>query len=378
MEEVEDLRRQITALVGELTRKERELEEVGADDLARCLLDAQETVRQLRKGLHAKEAEVRSLQEQIASQHSSTKDSLDQTVAEKSQLVLRLRRELKEWEDRDAQAARRWGEQQEQAAAYASRINELETLLARQRDAAEEDAGARDAELRAMNAKMMEIAGTGDASKLQAARFLVDQVTEQEKAMRLQKEHAMQLEARMTEIKREKEAAEAKLRGYGADDGAADWRERTIQRLKDQITELRAQGGVQVVMEQQEQLQRLNVQLEEQSHALMGLKGEHKRREVKALVHSDNGHLEDEVKARESKVKELEGENRYLRERQTILEEELAALRHQASLSKATRSVAGGPPGAGAGSRPGTGGGGGGGGGRGPGSTGPPRLFGGE
>eukprot|EP00961_Rhodomonas_salina_P047692 640669-Rhodomonas_salina.2 len=48
--------------------------------------------------------------------------------------------------------------------------------------------------------------------------------------MRLQKEHAMQLEARMTEIKREKEAAEAKLRGYGADDGAADWRERTIQR----------------------------------------------------------------------------------------------------------------------------------------------------
>lgn len=52
----------------------------------------------------------------------------------------------------------------------------METLLARQRDAAEEDALARDAEIRQMNKNMMDIAGQGDPSKLQAAKFLVDQV----------------------------------------------------------------------------------------------------------------------------------------------------------------------------------------------------------
>ena len=48
-----------------------------------------------------------------------------------------------------------------------------------------------------MNKRMQEIAGANEPSKLEAAKFLVDQVTEQEKAMRLQKDHAMQLETRM-------------------------------------------------------------------------------------------------------------------------------------------------------------------------------------
>jgi hypothetical protein len=53
----------------------------------------------------------------------------------------------------------------------------------------------------------------------QAAKFLVDQVTEQEKAMRVQKEHAMQLETRMLELKREAEYLRNLLHSYGADDG---------------------------------------------------------------------------------------------------------------------------------------------------------------
>ena len=50
------------------------------------------------------------------------------------------------------------------------------THTGRQRDAAEEDAVARDTEIRAMNKRMQEIAGANDPSKLEAAKFLVDQV----------------------------------------------------------------------------------------------------------------------------------------------------------------------------------------------------------
>jgi polyphosphate kinase 2 (PPK2 family) len=41
---------------------------------------------------------------------------------------------------------------------------------------AEEDSTARDTEVRAMNKRMAEIASAADPSKLEAARFLVDQV----------------------------------------------------------------------------------------------------------------------------------------------------------------------------------------------------------
>jgi hypothetical protein len=39
--------------------------------------------------------------------------------------------QVDEWKARDLEAARRWSEQQEQLAAYAARIAELENLLGR-------------------------------------------------------------------------------------------------------------------------------------------------------------------------------------------------------------------------------------------------------
>jgi hypothetical protein len=55
-------------------------------------------------------------------------------------------------------------------------FTQTHTHTGRQRDAAEEDAVARDTEIRAMNKRMQEIAGANDPSKLEAAKFLVDQV----------------------------------------------------------------------------------------------------------------------------------------------------------------------------------------------------------
>ena len=152
--------------------------------------------------------------------------------------------------------------------------------------------------MRAMNKRMAEIASAADPSKLEAARFLVDQVytsiqlpfldatssvnrsahkwstrythpssfhsqmqprpiiqapinaiffhewtcvctyaqvSEQEKAMRMQKEHTMQLEARMLELKRENEYMRQTLTGLGADQGG-EWQGEALRRLQDQVS----------------------------------------------------------------------------------------------------------------------------------------------
>lgn len=57
------------------------------------------------------------------------------------------------------------------------------------------------------------------------------------------------------ELKRENEHLRNTLHGYDADDGDT-WRRDALQRLQDQLTELRAQGGVQRVVEAEEKLAR--------------------------------------------------------------------------------------------------------------------------
>ncbi len=154
---IADMQRQINALVTELALKERQLREVAVDDLARCLLDAQQAARDLRVALATKDDELARIKLQLKQLNSGNADSWDKIVADASAECIRLRREVDEWKARDLEAARRWSEQQEQLAAYAARIAELETLLGRQRDAAEEDAVARDTEIRAMNKRMQEV-----------------------------------------------------------------------------------------------------------------------------------------------------------------------------------------------------------------------------
>jgi hypothetical protein len=61
------------------------------------------------------------------------------------------------------------------------------------------------------------------------------QVSEQEKAMRMQKEHTMQLEARMLELKRENEYMRQTLTGLGADQGG-EWQGEALRRLQDQVS----------------------------------------------------------------------------------------------------------------------------------------------
>ena len=56
-------------------------------------------------------------------------------------------------------------------------------------------------------------------------------------------------------MKRENEHLRNTLHGYDADDGDT-WRRDALQRLQDQLTEMRAQGGVQRVVEAEEKLAR--------------------------------------------------------------------------------------------------------------------------
>jgi hypothetical protein len=188
------LRAQVAALVKELSGKERVLDELtGGDDMARTLLDAQEANRGLRKRLTERGEEIERLQRRLESLASGGADAWKRTVDEAVAENRRLHQQLGHLKKNQETADRRWVEQQDQSASYAARVHELETLLARQRDAAEEEGLARDAEIRAMNKRMQEIAGSSDPSKMEAARFLVEQVSEQERAMRVQKDHAMQV-----------------------------------------------------------------------------------------------------------------------------------------------------------------------------------------
>jgi len=236
-EQGDDRELQIRALVAQLSQKERQLEEIQSDDLARCLLDTQESVRQMRSALVNKDNEVQRLRSQLKELSSGHPDAFDNVILDSNSECLRLRREIDELKTRDLEAARRWSEQQAQLASFASRVKELELQLARQWDAAEVDSVARDSEIRAMNERMQEIVGSSDPSKMQAAKFLVDQVTEQEKAMRLQKQHAMQLEARLMELKSENEFLKNQLGTDEYDKSNSS----SLLRLKDQLTELRAQ-----------------------------------------------------------------------------------------------------------------------------------------
>ena len=53
--------------------------------------------------------------------------------------------------------------------------------------------------------------------------------------MRMQKEHTMQLEARMLELKRENEYMRQTLTGLGADQGG-EWQGEALRRLQDQVS----------------------------------------------------------------------------------------------------------------------------------------------
>ena len=88
--------------------------------------------------LKAKEDEVERLrgqQRQLSAGGTEQWHSILENTNAKCRL---LERENSEWKARDEKTARRWTELQDQSAAYAARVGELETLLQRQRDSAGE------------------------------------------------------------------------------------------------------------------------------------------------------------------------------------------------------------------------------------------------
>jgi len=304
-----ELGKQVEALVMELSVRTKKLESLQGDDLARCLLDSQETNAHMQQMLKAKEEETNRLRETL--RHMSGAggpEKLDTVLQNTSDKNRMLERENAEWKARDEKTARRWTELQDQSAAYAARVSELETLLGRQRDAGEEDAVARDTEVRAMNKRMAEIASAADPSKLEAAKFLVDQVSEQEKAMRAQKEHSMQLEARMLELKRENEFLRSTLNGLGADQGG-DWQGQAVQRLRDQIDQLRAQGGVQAVLEAQDQGEKYYKALQEKDAQLAVFKQKELTKEAVQLHDRDSAALQEQIVAKNERIRVLEETN---------------------------------------------------------------------
>uniref|UniRef100_A0A7S4KWU3 FHA domain-containing protein n=1 Tax=Guillardia theta TaxID=55529 RepID=A0A7S4KWU3_GUITH len=311
MDHGDDRELQIKALVAQLSQKERQLEEIQSDDLARCLLDTQESVRQMRSALVNKDNEVQRLRMQLKELSSGHPEAFDNVILDSNSECLRLRREIDELKSRDLEASRRWSEQQAQLASFASRVKELELQLARQWDAAEVDAVARDSEIRAMNERMQEIVGSSDPSKMQAAKFLVDQVTEQEKAMRLQKQHVMQLEARLMELKSENEFLKNQLGTDEYDKSNSS----SLLRLKDQLTELRAQGSVQRVAELEETRDRLFVDLQLAKEEIEALKTKEKLVETAEYV-KDVKSSNDQVRA--SYIKSLEEERMRLEKEKAL------------------------------------------------------------
>jgi protoporphyrinogen oxidase len=93
---IADMQRQINALVTELALKERQLRDVSVDDLARCLLDAQQSTRDLRTSLTTKEEELSRIKLQLKQLNSGNNDSWDKIVADSSAECIRLRREVDE------------------------------------------------------------------------------------------------------------------------------------------------------------------------------------------------------------------------------------------------------------------------------------------
>ena len=336
-----DLQRQINALVTELALKERQLRDVSVDDLARVLIDAQQTARDLRARLATKDEELSRIKLQLKQLNSGNDDAWDKIVADASAECIRLRREVDEWKARDLEAARRWSEQQETMAAYMARISELETLVARQRDASEEDGVARDTEIRAMNKRMQEIAGANDPSKVEAAKFLVDQVTEQEKAMRLQKDHAMQLETRMLELKRENEYMRNTLYGYdpaALEQGGSDWQPGALQRLQDQLTELRAQGSVQRVVMAEEALAREQIERQRIENHLLAVQAQDRRREVTQDDAPAAAAMQDAMRAKDKRINQLEEAKYRLDEENAAMARKLEELQRKDALNRARSS----------------------------------------
>jgi hypothetical protein len=91
---IADMQRQINALVTELALKERQLREVSVDDLARCLLDAQQASRDLRVALATKDDELARIKLQLKQLNSGNGDAWDRIVADASAECIRLRREV--------------------------------------------------------------------------------------------------------------------------------------------------------------------------------------------------------------------------------------------------------------------------------------------
>mmetsp|Transcript_3259 Transcript_3259/g.11030 ORF Transcript_3259/g.11030 Transcript_3259/m.11030 type:complete len:186 (+) Transcript_3259:1882-2439(+) len=162
-----------------------------------------------------------------------------------------------------------------------------------------------------MNERMQEIVGSSDPSKMQAAKFLVDQVTEQEKAMRLQKQHVMQLEARLMELKSENEFLKNQLGTDEYDKSNSS----SLLRLKDQLTELRAQGSVQRVAELEETRDRLFVDLQLAKEEIEALKTKEKLVETAEYV-KDVKSSNDQVRA--SYIKSLEEERMRLEKEKAL------------------------------------------------------------
>ena len=151
----------------------------------------------------------------------------------------------------------------------------------------------------------------------------------------------MQLETRMLELKRENEYMRNTLYGYdpaALEQGGSDWQPGALQRLQDQLTELRAQGSVQRVVMAEEALAREQIERQRIENHLLAVQAQDRRREVTQDDAPAAAAMQDAMRAKDKRINQLEEAKYRLDEENAAMARKLEELQRKDALNRARSS----------------------------------------